>query len=118
MKQIYPPNANIKDAFKWMFNPKTKTIIVCAWNQYHAEAHRMWSENRDFYEWIRVIHLSPNDFKFKKRNDLICVRRHLIDYSREDVKKFIRSVGITGRIIHDVDNNKLCDLTRDYMRRW
>lgn len=123
---MLPENADVKSAFKWLYCPRSKTVLVGSADEHHIEIIRNVSSKheaieQEFFRWIRIINLRDKDFrKSPPKKPVICVREycHDIDVTEKDIKKLIRGYGLEGKIIFGVTNDSLKELTGDYLRRW
>ena len=122
IKKVFPEDSNILKTFKWMYCPLNNIVLVSG-EQFHSSIYNHWLKTTDepvpFEKWIRFIHLSPQDFKIKRKKKLLCIRQYPIGLAeKSDVKELIRSVGIKSNTRFDITNEKLADITHDYLRKW
>ena len=122
---IYPESytsEDVKRVFKWMWNPKTNTILICRDRDYHAMIFREYKlkgfDSGLFEEWVRFIHLEKEDFKNSNFKDATYVRvfpKTLIN--KGSIKKMLLSFGIT-KMVFDITNEKLHDITENYLAKY
>jgi len=107
---------DIAGSFKWMWHPKTNTIVICATGQNHSMALKSFSglSEYDFLTWIRFVHIMKKDYE-KADKDIICVRS--FDealYSESLVRYMLSYLKITDDIEFNVTNERLQEITKNY----
>jgi hypothetical protein len=125
---ILPEGANVEAAFKWMYCPVQRTILVCAGKaEYHADALTKFTKanpslEASFSRWIRFIHLAAVDFKRGAKKPLLCVRAYdaadVPGVGERELEALIRQLGIKSKIVFGVTNPILAETTGDYLRKW
>lgn len=124
---IFPENLvvnDIKKAYKWMWHPTNNIVAVASNKNSHISIYRfLKSKNNsipDFYDWIRFIHLNKEDFKENMFNEpLLCIRVYENKLVNNDqLFEMIRKLGIESKIIFDVTNEKLKNLTGNYNEKY
>ena len=116
---IFPPNLDLKSAHKWMWHPDGFILISSNYNPHIISYHFFKKDNPDipsFYDWIRFIHLKNPDFVPKYyKEDLLCVRGFdNKTVSKENIFELVSFVDINSKIVFDITNDKLKELTGNY----
>lgn len=115
---------DVKTAYKWMWHPDVNTIAVSYGKSYHSSIYNTLKKDNkdipDFYDWIRFIHLTKEDFKEGCFHEpLLCVRAY--DNKKIDndmILEMIKEIGIESKVIFDITNPKLKELTGNYNERY
>jgi len=122
---IFPPvydENKIKHSYKWMWHPEIDTILVSYGQNMHSIAYNLFKRQNknipDFYDWIRFIHLKPADFKEKGNKSVLCVRSYIYNISNDQITSMVKMLGIESKIIFDIDNEKLQNLTGYFLAKY
>ena len=111
--------SHVKTAYKWMWHPFGLLLISYGKSQ-HSLIYNIYKKSNkdvpDFYEWIRFIHLNKEDFKETHFNEpLLCIRAYDNKNTDNDqILSLINEIGFESKIIFDITNEKLCEITGNY----
>lgn len=120
---IFPDDKadSLKTAFKWMWLPSDNIVLISYGRNFHFTIYDKYKKQNpnvaDFYNWIRFIHLEENDFSHPSPR-LLCVRKHNVMITSDDIEKFVRMIGIESNICFDVTNESLKTITGNYFEKY